>query len=63
MGEKITQIRKLTGLTRKDFAKFYDIPLRTVEDWEWEKREPALYLVNFLERIVTEDVAAGKFNK
>lgn len=63
MDLKISEIRKLTGLSRIAFSKFYDIPLRTVEDWEWEKKEPPVYVKNFLERIVKEDVAAGKFAK
>lgn len=62
MDLKISEIRKLTGLSRIAFSKFYNIPLRTVEDWEWEKKEPPVYVKNFLERIVKEDVEAGIFN-
>ncbi len=63
MSEKIGELRKLTGLNRKEFAKFYEIPLRTVEDWELGKSNCPPYVEKFLERIVNEDVAAGKFKK
>ena len=51
----IKEIRTMTGLTQKDFAEFYEIPKRTLEDWEAERRIPAPYIIKLLERVVSED--------
>ena len=40
----IRELRKRTGMTRKDFAMHIGIPLRTVEDWEAGRRRPPEYI-------------------
>lgn len=54
---KIYHIRKMSGLSRNAFAEKYHIPIRTLEKWERSEITPADYLVEWLERIVREDVA------
>ena len=49
------QIRNITGLSRTAFAKKYNIPLRTVEDWDWGKKEPSGWVMDLLERVVKMD--------
>ena len=49
---EIRAIRDITGMTRTAFAKKYEIPLRTVENWETEKARPPKYLVNLLRMAV-----------
>lgn len=51
----VREIRKITGLSQAAFAAKYEIPTRTVEDWEAGARKPAPYLVKLLERAVCED--------
>ena len=34
LSEKIRALRAETGLNRKQFAEHFQIPLRTVEEWE-----------------------------
>ena len=51
----IREIRKATGLNRTAFARKYGIPMRTVENWEKEFREPPDYVLSLLERAVRED--------
>ena len=51
----IYNLRKRSGLTRKQFAEKYHIPIRTLEKWERDEVKPAEYLVEWLERIVNED--------
>lgn len=34
LSEKIHALRAETGLNRKQFAEHFQIPLRTVEEWE-----------------------------
>ena len=48
-------IRKISGLNRMDFCKKYNIPYRTVLNWDKEERLPPDYVFNLLERIVKED--------
>lgn len=45
---KIRDIRKKTGLNRTEFAAHFGIPLRTVEDWEAERRTPPEYIPRFI---------------
>ena len=51
----IKEIRNASGLSRSDFAAKYEIPIRTLEDWEAERRKCPSYLINLLDRAVTED--------
>lgn len=44
----IKEVRKLTGLTQKEFANKNDIPLRTLENWESDKRTPPIYINKLL---------------
>lgn len=57
--QSIKEIRQLTGLSQTKFAEKYQIPLRTLQDWEAGRREPAEYLVALLDRAVRADVMAA----
>lgn len=52
----IKELRLLTGLSQKLFSDKYEIPKRTIEDWEAERRTPPEYVVKLLERVVKEDL-------
>lgn len=52
---KVRLIRKITGLTQKAFGEKYNIPLRTIENWENGKSIPPVYVLQLLERAVKED--------
>lgn len=41
----IKEIRLATGMNRKQFADYFGIPYRTLEDWEAEKAKCAPYLL------------------
>lgn len=45
----IKELRQQTGLTQTAFAKYFEIPLRTVQDWEAGKRKPNEYLVKLMQ--------------
>ena len=47
-GKIIKALREETGLNRKEFAEKFEIPIRTVEDWEASKRNPPLYVSRLL---------------
>lgn len=53
----IKQIRLFTGMNRREFADYFEIPYRTVEDWEAGKSKCAPYLVKLiLYKLVKEGV-------
>ena len=55
---RFKEIRKLTGLTQSAFAEKYNIPKRTVENWESTSsnaRKAPEYVLDLLERVVKED--------
>lgn len=51
----IKEIRKQLGLSQREFAQYFDIPLNTIRNWEQETREPAPYIPKLLERIITAE--------
>ena len=57
-------IRKKSGLSQASFAAKYGIPKRTVENWEsfsqTSGREAPDYVLDLLERAVTEDFRTSK---
>lgn len=42
-------LRRASGMTQKEFAIYFGIPKRTIEDWETEKRICSSYLLNLME--------------
>lgn len=44
----LNEIKNQTGMTQKEFAKYFGIPLRTVEGWFTEKREMPSYLLRLM---------------
>ena len=53
---EIKEIRTLTGLSQANFGKKYNIPVRTIQDWETEKRNPPAYVVELLAFRVRYDI-------
>ena len=51
----VKDIRNLTRLSQVKFCKKYNIPRRTLEDWESGKSKPAEYLIELLEFKVRYD--------
>lgn len=47
--EQIKSIRSSTGLSQARFAAAFEIPVRTLEDWERGLRTPPAYVVKLLE--------------
>lgn len=46
--KELKKLREDMGLNRKEFAEYYGIPLRTVEDWEAKKRKMPAYLLRLM---------------
>ncbi len=53
--ERSEEIRKILGISRAAFSRKYNIPLRTLEDWDAGKKNPPEYVMDLLERAVRED--------
>lgn len=52
---EIKSIREESGLSRAEFSRTYNIPVRTLEDWESGKRTCPKYVESLLDRAVKED--------
>lgn len=44
----VAQLREKTGMTRREFANYFEIPYRTVEDWEKKKSSCSTYLFSLM---------------
>lgn len=57
----IKSIRKETGLSQSKFATHFEIPVRTIQQWEQEVRTPPSYVVKLIKRVLTlEEKLHGK---
>ena len=56
----IREMRMQLGDTQGEFAQRYNIPFRTVQNWEAGIRRPPDYLVDLLEQRVNEDLINRK---
>lgn len=59
----IKELRSITGLSQQAFSDKYNIPKRSIENWESGKRTPPEYVINLLERAVKEDIKKQKNKK
>ena len=60
MKEKLVEIRKRTGMNRRQFAEYFNIPYRTVQDWELGNRQMPDYLFRLMEyKIRMEKLVKG----
>lgn len=55
----IRELRKIQGLTQKAFAEKYNIPKRTIENWENGKSEPPIYVLELLEKVISSENQEG----
>lgn len=63
LSEKIRVLRAETGLNRKQFAEHFQIPLRTVEEWEAGRRKPPEYIPRLINYQIMYEQEFGKENK
>lgn len=48
----VKELRAQTGLSQSQFAARFQIPVRTLQDWEQGHREPPSYVVAMIKRIL-----------
>ena len=52
---KVKALREMTGMNRKDFCKYFDIPYRTVTEWELDNRHAPSYVLRLLEYYIRNE--------
>ncbi|MCQ2555581.1 MAG: helix-turn-helix domain-containing protein [Clostridia bacterium] len=52
----IKEMRNKLGETQSEFAARYDIPMRTIQNWEAGIRKPPEYILNLLEQRIKADL-------
>ena len=45
----VNELRSLSGMTRPKFAEYFNIPYRTLQDWELGNRHCPEYLLELIE--------------
>lgn len=66
MKEKLIELRLSTGMKRSEFAEYFGIPYRTLQDWELGNRAMPDYLLRLMayklrmEKLIREEPAAGE---
>lgn len=47
-GRQVKELREQMGMNRREFSEYFNIPYRTVQDWEAEKRELPEYVLQLM---------------
>ena len=47
--DRLIEMRNRTGMNRREFAEYFEIPYRTVQDWELGNRQMPEYLFRLME--------------
>ncbi len=45
----LVEMRKETGWNRKELSDYFEIPYRTLQDWELNKRPIPMYILRMME--------------
>lgn len=54
---EIKKIRTNLNITQKEFAKYFGIPLATIQDWEHKRRTPPIYIPDMMLRIIRAEMS------
>ena len=49
ISQEVRSLRDEMGMNRREFCDYYEIPYRTVVDWEAGKRKMPVYLLRLME--------------
>lgn len=53
--KKIKELRESTGMNRREFCEYFDIPYRTVTEWERDQRHAPEYVLRLLEYYIRNE--------
>ncbi|MEI3376346.1 MAG: helix-turn-helix domain-containing protein [Coriobacteriales bacterium] len=51
---QVAEMRKQTGLSQRQYAECFGIPVRTLQQWEQNKSTPPSYVISMMERLSPE---------
>ena len=60
---KIKELRESTGMNRRELCDYFDIPYRTVTEWERDNRHAPEYLIRLLEYYIRTENLVKKDTK
>ena len=58
--EVVKKLRKKTGMNRREFCEFFDIPYRTVSEWERGGRHAPDYVIRLLDYYIRMENVSKK---
>ena len=61
--DELKKIRNSTGLTQKEFAELFKLPLRTYTNWEQGNRTPPEYIPQMIKQILNYYRLGGPVEK
>ena len=50
--KKTKELREITGMNRREFCEYFQIPYRTVSEWERDGRHAPDYVLRLLEHYI-----------
>ena len=61
--ERLIELKEESGMNWKQFAAYFEIPYRTVQDWERGNRKMPVYLLRLMEyKLRMEEVVKKREN-
>ena len=61
--DELRKLRESTGMNRKEFCEYFEIPYMTVTDWELGNRRVPQYLLRLMAYKIEMEKLADKRNK
>lgn len=61
--EKIKELRDSTGMNRREFCEYFQIPYRTVTEWELDNRHTPEYVLRLLEYYIKNEKLCKENNE
>ncbi|MEE1086837.1 MAG: helix-turn-helix domain-containing protein [Schaedlerella sp.] len=58
--KKIRELRESTGMNRREFCEYFQIPYRTVTEWERDNRHAPEYVLRLLEYYIKTEMLNKK---
>ena len=59
-GKELKEVRECTGMNRREFCEYFEIPYSTMTDWELGRRKVPRYLVRLMEYKVRMEKLMGE---
>lgn len=60
---RIKELRQSTGMNRREFCDYFDIPYRTVTEWERDNRHAPEYVIRLLEYYIRTEKLLHEMQK